>query len=142
MALDPDPPREVEAIADALDEIDRAVNGTAGPREEPLDKERLRLVAAVENLVLNALEHGDGPVEIAIVPASAETAASIVVRNRVRSGAGAPSPDERNPRRGHGLGVIERVAAGARGRFAFGVDGREAVAALALGPGASAGETG
>jgi signal transduction histidine kinase len=135
LALDPFPPREVAAIEDALDEIDEAVNGKRPSvcRDRP-SRESLRLVAAIENLVVNALEHGEGPVEITITPATPGARASITVRNSIRRNTDEPKAIT-DPRRGHGVSVIERSASGSGGRFALELGGREAVATLALGSG-------
>lgn len=131
LLLRPGPPREVAAIAHALDQLDYAVNGTAWEQQiEGAATDRLRLVAAVENLILNALEHGEGQVEITI--ATSDAGASLTVRNRVRVSEGAG-----DPRRGHGHGIVERMARQVGGRFDFRADGRQAVATLAL----PAGET-
>lgn len=62
---------------------------------------------AIDNLVANALEHGSEPVT---VEASA-TNGEVVLAIRDRGLAGAPERrSERDPRRGHGLGIVAEIA--------------------------------
>jgi signal transduction histidine kinase len=129
LALRPTPPGEVARIAAALEEIDAVVNGCARQhRVAPGELRRMRVMAAIENILLNALDHGAGTIEIS---ATVDEGATVVVRNATRSVPG----DRVDPRRGHGLEVIELAARQAGGSFAFHSDGAEAVATLALGPG-------
>jgi signal transduction histidine kinase len=73
--------------------------------------DRLRLAQAVGNLVLNALEHGAGPVRVRAH--ATRTHARIEVRDQ---GPGLPAPVAELAgglhagRRGHGLAIAERVA--------------------------------
>ena len=66
------------------------------------------LGAALDNLVANALDHGEGPVEVRAL--SSAGAARLEVRDRGgrRGGEGARG---RDPRRGHGLAVAAELAA-------------------------------
>jgi signal transduction histidine kinase len=90
----------------------------AGPRLL-VHADRLRLSQAVGNLVLNALEHGDGPVRIRAH--ATRTHARIEVRDH---GPGLPAPvaalaagDRHTSRRGHGLAIAARVAGRHGGRL-------------------------
>jgi signal transduction histidine kinase len=80
--------------------------------------DRLRLIQAVGNVVLNALEHGAGPVRVRVHATSAH------VRIEVRDhGPGLPGPvaalagTPHAGRRGHGLAIAARAVAGHGGRL-------------------------
>lgn len=95
----------------------------AGPA--PLVCDPVRLSQALDNLIANALEHGGPPLVV--------TGASVAGRLRITVANGAREPleaDERDPRRGHGMSVVSRVAAEHRGRFALCRTGGGCVAAL------------
>ena len=90
----------------------------SGPRVF-VHADRLRLAQAVGNLVLNALEHGAGPVRIRAH--ATRTHARIEVRDH---GPGLPAPvaaltsgGPNSSRRGHGLAVAARVATRHGGRL-------------------------
>lgn len=70
-----------------------------------------RIAQALDNLLANAIEHGDGAVR---VEAERRLAAVLVA---VATGPGEDAAREPDPRRGHGLAVVRRVAAAHLGRF-------------------------
>jgi signal transduction histidine kinase len=80
--------------------------------------DRLRLTQAVGNLVVNALEHGLGPVRVRAH--ATRTHVRVEVRDH---GPGLPAPVAalasglHGGRRGHGLAIAARVAAGHGGRL-------------------------
>ena len=75
---------------------------------------------ALDNLIANAIEHGSGPIRI---EASGRPGfVRVHVANRpglAPSATGALAPRRgRDPRRGHGLGLVSAIAAEHGGRFA------------------------
>jgi signal transduction histidine kinase len=90
----------------------------AGAARLQVRADRLRLVQAVGNLVLNALEHGAGPVRVRAHGTRSH------VRIEVRDhGPGLPAPvatlaagGDHAGRRGHGLAIAARVVAAHGGR--------------------------
>lgn len=127
----------LEQATHALTELDGLVNGFALPRERgPVKLEELaaearrrwgarielegsramrrtrvvadrrRLAAAIDNLIANALEHGSGSVRL-----RARTEEGGVRLDVVSRGEPGPPRDGADPRRGHGLRVVERAAA-------------------------------
>jgi signal transduction histidine kinase len=72
---------------------------------------------ALDNLIANAIEHGSGPIRIE----GSGRPGFVRVHVANRPGLTQPSTDSRrarDPRRGHGLGVVSAVAAEHGGRFA------------------------
>lgn len=97
----------------------------AGPA--PIEGDAARMSQALDNLLSNALEHGGPPVEV--------TGALVAGRIRITiaNGVGPTSPaGRRDPRRGHGTGLVSDVASAHRGRFALCHTGSGCVAALEL----------
>ena len=91
---------------------------TTGPRLV-VCADRLRLTQAVGNLVLNALEHGAGPVRLRVQ--ATRTHVRVEVRDH---GPGLPAPvaslaagGQHAGRRGHGLAIAARVVARHGGRL-------------------------
>jgi signal transduction histidine kinase len=68
--------------------------------------DRHRVAAALDNLIANALEHGSGPIRL-----RARTEGGSVRLDVASRGEPGPPRDGADPRRGHGLRVVERVAA-------------------------------
>ena len=129
---------EITEIAEALEQIDAIVAGrspqlliepAAGERAVLLD--RGRTVRALQNLIVNALEHGSGPVEIGV--SAGNGSATVTVANQI-----APVGDRlSDPRRGYGLEIAAQAAEEAGGRLEFLEDGSNALATLELGLGAA-----
>jgi signal transduction histidine kinase len=95
----------------------------AGPA--PVICDPVRLSQALDNLIANALDHGGPPLVV--------TGANVAGRLRitVANGEGrAPGAGAEDPRRGHGVGIVSRVVAEHRGRFALCRTGSGCVAAL------------
>lgn len=89
----------------------------------------LRLSQALDNLIANALQHGHGPVTLIA------TEAGDAIRISVRDGGPARPPLRprgTDPRRGHGLRLAGRVAAGHGGSLELRRTGAGTVAALRL----------
>jgi signal transduction histidine kinase len=115
---------------------DARIDWRAGPARVVAD--RGRLAQALGNLLANAAEHGDGPVELR--GRRVNGGVRVEVRNAARQpgerrpGAGDPRPgwghDEGD--RGRGLGIAARAAASAGGRLDLVRDGGEVVAAIEL----------
>jgi signal transduction histidine kinase len=96
------------------------------------------IAAALDNLIVNALEHGEGTIHLEAGVAAGH------LRLRVSNGRGDPSPDSgapqtggrgagrRDPRRGHGLRLVAAVAADHGGRFVACRDDDGATAVIEL----------
>jgi signal transduction histidine kinase len=93
-----------------------------------LGGDRAGLEQAVDNLIVNAIEHG-GP-EIVVEGRRRGSRLLISVRDSGRVSPALPGSPAR--RRGHGLRVVRRFAAGQGGRFVFERGERGAVATLEL----------
>jgi signal transduction histidine kinase len=87
-----------------------------------------RLAQALDNLIVNAIEHGGPPIRVA------GSVSATSVRIEVADGGGRVSAPTRRAhgRRGHGLEVVARVAAQHGGRFMVSHGRRRTVAALEL----------
>jgi signal transduction histidine kinase len=87
-----------------------------------------RLAQALDNLIVNAIEHGGPPIRVA---GSVSTTSVRIEVADGGGGVGAPARRVRG-RRGHGLEVVARVAAQHGGRFIVSHGRRRTVAALEL----------
>ena len=109
----------------------------AGPAV--VDGDRLALVQAIDNLIVNAIEHGgpnvvvsarrrEGRLRIAVVDSGS------VARPPARRGGSAEilARLSGRKRRGHGLAVVRRVVAAHEGRFVFERSPRGSTAAIEL----------
>jgi signal transduction histidine kinase len=87
-----------------------------------------RLAQALDNLIVNAIEHGGPPIRVVGSVSGASVRIEVVDR-----GCGGVGPTRRaRGRRGHGLEVVARVAAQHGGRFMVSRGRRSTVAALEL----------
>jgi signal transduction histidine kinase len=121
--------------------------------EAAVEGDRLELAAALDNLIANALEHGDGPIELAadlagdrICLAVVDSGSGAGRRARAREAVlkGREARRRRGPfgrlggraRHGHGLRLVRRTAARHGGAFALhkGERGTSAVLELPLAP--------
>jgi hypothetical protein len=69
------------------------------------------IASALDNLISNAVEHGDGPVTVCAAGSNGSAVLSVMsAAVELTSG-----PRRRDPRRGHGLRIAERVASEHRG---------------------------
>lgn len=82
------------------------LEGSGAARGARVAADRPRLAAAIDNLIANALEHGSGPVRLRARTEGGNVCLDVVSRGE--AGRARPPAD---PRRGHGLRVVERVAA-------------------------------
>lgn len=85
-----------------------------------------RVAQALDNLLANAIEHGGLRVRVD------GSISAVGVRIVVASEGASNVRRSRDPRRGHGLAVVRRVAAAHGGRFALGTGPSGVVAALEL----------
>jgi signal transduction histidine kinase len=87
-----------------------------------------RLAQALDNLIVNAIEHGGPPIRVVGSVSGVSVRIEVVDR-----GCGGVGPTRRaRGRRGHGLEVVARVAAQHGGRFMVSRGRRSTVAALEL----------
>lgn len=82
------------------------LEGSPATRGMRVAADRPRLAAAIDNLIANALEHGSGPVRLRARTEDGKVCLDVMSRGETRR---AHLGDD--PRRGHGLRVVERVAA-------------------------------
>ena len=97
----------------------------AGPAM--IEGDPARLAQALDNLFVNALEHGGPPV--VVTGARVAGRIRITIANSIRPDGAAQRSD---PRRGHGTDVVAEVAGAHGGRFALCQTGGGCVAALEL----------
>jgi signal transduction histidine kinase len=117
------PPR-MEAVRLPLGELvaaaERRWSGIGGvevgvvtaPGAKP-DADPSRVASAIDNLIANALEHGTAPVRIDAFVRDGQ--ARLEVRDGGPALRAVPASRERNPQRGHGLGLVGAAARGAGG---------------------------
>jgi signal transduction histidine kinase len=82
------------------------VEGPPAAHEARVAADRRHLASALDNLIANALEHGSGPVRLRARAEGATVRLDVASRGEPRA-----ARDGSDPRRGHGLRVVERVAA-------------------------------
>ncbi|HEX3609927.1 MAG TPA: ATP-binding protein [Solirubrobacterales bacterium] len=109
----------------------------AGPAA--LRGDRLALAQALDNLIVNAIEHGGPTIVVAARPREGRLRIAVVDSGRAarprsrRSGpAGVGARIAGRQRRGHGLAVVRRIAAAHDGRFALRQAERGSLAVLEL----------
>lgn len=85
-----------------------------------------RLTQALDNLLANAIEHGRGPVMVR------GTRSPVGLSLEVVTAGTRPARRHSDPRRGHGLAVVERVAVAHLGRFRIRSTGQSVAAVLEL----------
>ena len=113
----------------------RTIELTTSAERCPLECDASRLARALDNLIANALEHGDGPIRVACTVRPGRA------RLHVADGRAGPAPlapaalprrPHRDPRHGHGLELVARVASEHGGRFGACVHAGGASAVLEL----------
>ena len=90
----------------------------------------VRMAQAFDNLIANALEHGGPP--LVVTGAQVAGRLRVTFANGEGGSQGAKGALSDDPRRGHGVGLVSRVAAAHRGRFALCRTEAGCVAALEL----------
>ncbi len=91
-----------------------------------------RLARALDNLVANALEHGSRHVEICATLGTGRARVAVADGGSAERPAGIASAGRRDPRRGHGLGVVTEIAREHGGRFFWVRSERGSVAVIEL----------
>ncbi|MGH2963066.1 MAG: sensor histidine kinase, partial [Solirubrobacterales bacterium] len=105
-----------------------------------------RLAQALDNLIVNAIEHGGPPIRVEATVAAGRLRIAVVdgSRGELGEGAGVGAPGENGAvrplvrrwrtrgRRGHGLQVVARIVADHGGRFMLHRGSRGTIAALEL----------
>jgi signal transduction histidine kinase len=108
-------PARILEIAEALDLRWRFADVEVEPpaRDQEIEADPDRLGAALDNLVANALRHGTGVVSVRTVSDGGKA------RFEVRDSGPRPNAAfaDRDPRHGHGVGVVAEVAAAHGGAF-------------------------
>lgn len=140
---------EIRHLAEAV--VSRWAAAAPGPAGRPVLRwraegarvvgDRAQLVRALDNLVANAIEHGRGPIEV--TGARRRDRLRVIVRDGgprriepsrqlLRIPAGERAHRGRDPRHGHGLEVVRRIAKAHGGRFVLRRSAAVTVAALDL----------
>lgn len=140
---------EVRHLAEAV--VSRWAASAPGPAGRPVLRwradgarvlgDRTQLVRALDNLVANAIEHGRGPIEV--TGDRRRDQLRVIVRDggprriepnprSLRIPAGERDHRHPDPRHGHGLEVVRRIAAAHGGRFVLRRSDAVTVAALDL----------
>jgi signal transduction histidine kinase len=89
----------------AIGGVERGV--VNAPHAKP-DADPSRIASAIDNLIANALEHGTAPVRIDAFVRDGQ--ARVEVRDAGPALAAVEAPRRRDPRRGHGLGLVSAMA--------------------------------
>jgi signal transduction histidine kinase len=104
-----------------------------------VEGDRVQLAQALDNLIVNAIEHGGPAIEVEAYPRGSCLQVKVVDSGRAsRPASRSHSPAEviarltGRRRRGHGLAVVRRVATAHRGHFVFRRSERGSVATLEL----------
>lgn len=116
---------ETSPVGELIGHSIAAVPGLSGRRVEVSGEigggivgDRDRLGAAIENLLANAADHGDGEIRVGV------DSGGLVVSNRLPpDGEKTKRKDRRDPRRGHGLDLSRELIQGHGGRIVAGREG-------------------
>ena len=98
----------------------------AGPA--PVNADPIAISQGLDNLIANAIEHGRPP----LVMTGAEVAGRVRITLANGQAVEERAEWDRDPRRGHGVGLVSQIAAEHRGRFAICETSSGCVAALEL----------